>query len=252
MEEKVLEGDLIQLDDLQNKSEKEKDKSTLEINGNQMTGKYDTILKVIRTWEQAQDKKTSNLKICNVSQTLSAKNNGADAVPLLKTTVKIGNKEYEMIIDTGAQVSVLPSSVYLENKNFLLNRFNIKLQKSDIELVWITNNTKRTEGIADIPIQIGRIRSWCRFLVTPNIDIGILGLNFLIRNDFMLMMKGGKECIVYLNNQRIKIVDQSKQICNIKIATIEKRDFHESLNDPDLDIQKESDLTGPLGSAIHF
>ena len=130
---------------------------------------------------------------------------------LMKIDVQINGKEVKGLIDSGATISLIKSSLVKD----------LKINNIDNESKYITslgNNRISVSGLIDITVNIFGIEMMAEFLIVNDENIGndlILGMNFLKKNKFAINMNKGRITITKQDNSKLTIkLNENNKVVN--------------------------------------
>lgn len=95
---------------------------------------------------------------------------------LIIVDTKVGKGSYPFLVDTGAEISLIPAHLAIEE--------HLKTsQQLPQRPVMVDGTSIRCEGTTTIDVEVGPSQTWGTFYVVPDIHQGILGMDVLSRLD---------------------------------------------------------------------
>ena len=118
--------------------------------------------------------------------------------------------DYLFLIDTGAQVSMMPLSWY----NGIPPEQRPPLEETNLRIMAANKTTFRVSGCVRVAIKIHGIEYPCTLHISPDEDVGILGMDFM--HDYHVILNP-TDMKMSINNRLVPILNDRGQRLNCKI-----------------------------------
>ena len=118
-----------------------------------------------------------------------------------------------MLIDTGAQISVLQMDVYLR----IPEKLRPRLENTEINITVGNGENMTCEGVAVFEINLGYLEFQHRFFVCRNVCQCILGNDFLVINDGVIQSARGK---LFLRGKFVPMFNKQGREIRLKVQLV--------------------------------
>ena len=115
------------------------------------------------------------------------------------------------LIDTGAQVTMMPLSWY----NSIAPEHRPEIRSTKLRIIAANKTDFRVSGFAEFQLRI-KLRTFpCTIYISPDEDVGILGMDFMQQNRVII---NPTDALMSIDNYPVKILNYHGQKLNCKVV----------------------------------